>query len=104
MRRTSRTSGSGSIMGSLMGTAFMVLLPEVMEALVHAARQSGIAATLGLQTGLPYLKQMAIGLMIILFLIFVNCQSAPDFPRLGQLFQAVVERHFLGQQRLLLFL
>ena len=62
--------GLGSIMGSLMGTAFMVLLPEVLEALVHAASQSGVAATLGLQTGLPYLKQMAIGLIIVLFLIF----------------------------------
>jgi len=62
--------GLGSVMGSLMGTAFMVLLPELMEGLVGLANQVGVAAALGLQTGLPYLKQMAIGLVIILFLIF----------------------------------
>lgn len=62
--------GLGSIMGSLMGAAFMVLLPEVMEGLVGVAKDFGIAQALGLATGLPYLKQMAIGLVIILFLIF----------------------------------
>lgn len=62
--------GLGSVMGSLLGTAFMVLLPELMEGLVAFANQVGVAAALGLQTGLPYLKQMAIGLVIILFLIF----------------------------------
>ena len=57
--------GLGSIMGTLLGTAFMVLLPEAMETLSRAL--SGIPA---LQHGLPYLKQMAIGLAIVLFLIF----------------------------------
>jgi branched-chain amino acid transport system permease protein len=57
--------GLGSIMGSLMGTAFLLLLPEAMEAL--SGLLSGVPF---LRSGLPYLKQMAIGLAIILFLIF----------------------------------
>lgn len=61
--------GLGSIAGTLMGTAFMVLLPEVMEQLV-----AGVGQVVGdipaLQSGLAYLKQMAIGLAIVLFLIF----------------------------------
>ena len=61
--------GLGSIAGTLMGTAFMVLLPEVMEQLV-----AGIGQVAGdvpaLESGLAYLKQMAIGLAIVLFLIF----------------------------------
>ncbi len=60
--------GLGSIMGSLMGTAFMVLLPEVMEGLV--AGLSNFEWASGLGAGLAFLKQMAIGLAIILFLIF----------------------------------
>ncbi len=58
--------GLGSVMGSLMGTAFMVLLPEVMETVV------GFASTTapGIAEGLAYFKEMAIGLAIILFLIF----------------------------------
>ncbi len=58
--------GLGSVMGSLMGTAFMVLLPEVMEGVVHVAGSS----TPGLTQALAYIKEMAIGLSIILFLIF----------------------------------
>jgi branched-chain amino acid transport system permease protein len=61
--------GLGSIAGTLMGTAFMVLLPEVMEQLV-----AGIGQVAGdvpaLNSGLAYLKQMSIGLAIVLFLIF----------------------------------
>ncbi len=57
--------GLGSIMGSLMGTAFLVLLPEVME--MAAKMLKGVPA---LTAGLPYLKQIAIGLAIILFLVF----------------------------------
>ncbi len=60
--------GLGSIMGSLMGTAFLVLLPEVMEASV-----AGFGATAmgrAMSGGLPYLKEMAVGLAIVLFLIF----------------------------------
>lgn len=58
--------GLGSVMGALLGTAFMVLLPEVM---------TGAAGALGdvmpgLERGLAYLKEMAIGVAIVLFLIF----------------------------------
>jgi branched-chain amino acid transport system permease protein len=60
--------GLGSVVGSLMGTAFMVLLPEVMEALVKALQSFAWAG--GLDTGLAFLKNMAVGLAIILFLIF----------------------------------
>lgn len=58
--------GMGSVMGSLMGTAFMVLLPEVMEAMVKYAG-SGAPA---LGQALAHIKEMSIGLAIILFLIF----------------------------------
>lgn len=57
--------GLGSIMGSLMGTAFMVLLPEAMEGVAQLLSDVQV-----LTRGLPYLKQIAIGLAIILFLIF----------------------------------
>ncbi|HKJ95209.1 MAG TPA: branched-chain amino acid ABC transporter permease [Gammaproteobacteria bacterium] len=58
--------GLGSVMGALMGTAFMVLLPEVMD---------GAAGVVGgffpdVTQGISYLKEMSIGLAIILFLIF----------------------------------
>lgn len=58
--------GMGSVMGSLMGAAFMVLLPELMEAGVHTI---GSGAP-GLAQSLAYIREMAIGLAIILFLIF----------------------------------
>lgn len=58
--------GLGSIYGTLLGTIFMVLLPEVMEWSVHLF--SG--AMPELIQSLAYIKEMAIGLAIILFLIF----------------------------------
>ncbi|HXH03778.1 MAG TPA: branched-chain amino acid ABC transporter permease [Candidatus Competibacteraceae bacterium] len=58
--------GLGSVMGTLLGTTFMVLLPELMEALSQLA--GGVLP--GLSQGIAYVKQMAIGLAIILFLIF----------------------------------
>lgn len=58
--------GLGSVMGTLMGTAFMVLLPEVMEAGVATIGGAMPALT----EGLAFIKQAAIGLAIILFLIF----------------------------------
>ncbi|MEQ9642922.1 MAG: branched-chain amino acid ABC transporter permease [Alphaproteobacteria bacterium] len=61
--------GLGSVMGTLMGTAFMVLLPEVMEALVSYASDVTPDSQF-LSDGLPYIKEGAIGLAIILFLIF----------------------------------
>ena len=62
--------GLGSIMGALMGTVFMVLLPEVMEGLLAALKGTGWGAAPAIAEGLPYLKEMAIGLAIILFLVF----------------------------------
>ncbi len=58
--------GLGTVMGSLLGAAFMVLLPEVMTALIGSVGDAFPA----LAQGLAYVKQMAIGLAIILFLIF----------------------------------
>lgn len=58
--------GLGSVMGTLMGTAFMVLLPELMEAGVSVIGHS----LPGLTQALAYIREMAIGLAIILFLIF----------------------------------
>ena len=58
--------GLGSVMGSLFGTAFMVLLPELMEAGVGLVGHN----VPGLTQALAYIKEMSIGLAIILFLIF----------------------------------
>jgi branched-chain amino acid transport system permease protein len=62
--------GLGSIMGTLMGTTFMVLLPELMGALAQALSGSGIDRALGLSGGLAFLKEMTIGAAIVLFLMF----------------------------------
>ena len=62
--------GTGSIMGTLMGTAFMVLLPESMEWLSHALRDSPIDRMLGLKNNIAFLREMAIGIIIIIFLVF----------------------------------
>jgi len=58
--------GLGSIYGTVLGTIFMVLLPEVMTWGVDLF--SGMMPDL-IQS-LAYIKEMAIGLAIILFLIF----------------------------------
>lgn len=62
--------GLGSIMGSLMGTAFMVLLPEIMTMLTQALSGTAIDSALNLKDSIAYLREMAIGAVIILFLIF----------------------------------
>ena len=62
--------GLGSIMGTLMGTAFMVLLPESMEWLSVALRGSPIDQFLGLKNNIAFLREMAIGMIIIVFLVF----------------------------------
>src|SRR5512141_1218743 len=62
--------GLGSIMGTLMGTAFMVILPESMEWLIVALRDSPIDQALGLKNNIAFLREMAIGLIIIVFLVF----------------------------------
>jgi branched-chain amino acid transport system permease protein len=58
--------GLGSIMGSLLGAAFMVLMPEAVETLFHALGSAGAGA----DKGLVYLKEISIGAVIILFLVF----------------------------------
>jgi branched-chain amino acid transport system permease protein len=58
--------GMGSVMGSIMGAAFIVLLPEVLEATVHALRSNGWE----IGTSLDFAKEGSIGLAIILFLMF----------------------------------
>ena len=62
--------GLGSIMGTLLGTAFMVLLPESMELLSVALRGSWIDEFLGLKNNIAFLREFAIGVIIIVFLIF----------------------------------
>lgn len=62
--------GLGSISGTLMGTAFMVILPEAMEWLTSSLAGGIIDQTLGLKNNISYLREMSIGLVIILFLIF----------------------------------
>ena len=62
--------GLGSVMGTLMGTAFMVLLPESMEWLSVALRGSPIDQFLGLKNNIAFLREMAIGIIIIVFLVF----------------------------------
>jgi len=62
--------GTGSIMGTLMGTAFMVLLPESMEWLSHWLKDGVIDKALSLNTNIAFLRETAIGLIIIGFLMF----------------------------------
>ncbi len=61
--------GMGSVMGTLMGTAFMVLLPEVTGAGAGLAKSVFGDSPL-LTTNLAYFKEAMIGLVIVLFLIF----------------------------------
>ena len=62
--------GLGSIMGTLMGTAFMVLLPESMEWLSQSLSGSAIDQFLGLRNNIAFLREVAIGVIIIIFLVF----------------------------------
>ncbi len=62
--------GTGSIMGTLMGTAFVVLLPEAMEWLSMELKGGVIDRALQLNTNLTFLREIAIGLIIIAFLVF----------------------------------
>ncbi len=58
--------GLGSVMGTLLGTAFMVLLPETIGWFVGGLGDAFPA----LNDGLAFAKEGAIGLVIVLFLIF----------------------------------
>ena len=62
--------GLGSVMGSLMGAAFMVLMPEGVQALADMLAGGWIDRTLRLGTSISFLREMAIGAAIILFLVF----------------------------------
>src|SRR5882757_5915151 len=62
--------GTGSIMGTLMGTAFVVLLPESMEWLSASLKGSAIDKALSLNTNISFLREIAIGMIIIAFLMF----------------------------------
>jgi branched-chain amino acid transport system permease protein len=62
--------GLGSVMGSMMGAAFMVLLPEVVQAAADLLAGSAIDRALRLGASISFLREMAIGAAIILFLIF----------------------------------
>src|SRR3954470_8186282 len=82
--------GTGSIMGTLMGTAFVVLLPEAMELLPRALmgtafvvllpetmeflsvalKGGAIDKALSLNNNITFLREIAIGVIIIAFLMF----------------------------------
>ena len=62
--------GLGSVMGSLMGTVFIVVLPEVLQSLIGFVQKLGVGQNAAFTEGLAYMKEMAIGLAIVLFLIF----------------------------------
>jgi len=62
--------GLGSVMGTLLGVTFMVMLPEVMEGLAGWVQATGLAGGQALTGGIAYMKEAAIGLAIVLFLIF----------------------------------
>lgn len=62
--------GLGSIMGTLMGTAFMVLLPELMQAASKLVSGTAIDTALNLKDNIAFLREMSVGVVIILFLVF----------------------------------
>ena len=61
--------GTGSIMGTLMGTAFVVLLPESMEWISVSLKGGVVDKALSLNTNITFLREIAIGLIIIAFLM-----------------------------------
>src|SRR5436189_277815 len=62
--------GTGSVMGTLMGTAFVILLPESMEWISASLRGSAVDKALSLNTNISFLREISIGLIIIAFLMF----------------------------------
>ncbi len=62
--------GLGSIKGTLMGVIFMVFLPEALEGGVGLMKMTDWGNIPMVVDGLAYIKEMAIGLVIIGFLIF----------------------------------
>jgi branched-chain amino acid transport system permease protein len=62
--------GLGSLSGTLLGAAFMVLLPEAMSAIAGTLNDSAVGSMLNLGDGIAFLREMAIGAAIIVFLLF----------------------------------
>ena len=62
--------GAGSIMGTLMGTAFVILVPEAMEWISMELKGGVIDKALALNNNLTFLREIAIGVVIIAFLVF----------------------------------
>src|SRR6201997_77184 len=62
--------GTGSVMGTLMGTAFVVLLPESMEWISTILKGSSIDRALSLNNNITFLREITVGLIIIGFLMF----------------------------------
>ena len=57
--------GLGSVAGSLLGAAFILLLPQVME--IFASNLADVFPAIA--QGTAYIKQMSVGAAIILFLV-----------------------------------
>jgi branched-chain amino acid transport system permease protein len=57
--------GLGSIAGALVGAAFILMLPQVME----VAASSAAVIFPAMEQGVAYIKQMSVGAAIILFLV-----------------------------------
>src|SRR5438309_4469883 len=53
--------GTGSVMGTLMGTAFVVLVPESMEWLSNSLKGGAIDHALALNNNITFLREIAIG-------------------------------------------
>ncbi len=62
--------GTGSIMGTMLGTAFIVLLPELMEWISLQLKGGAIDQALQLNNNLTFLREVTIGVIIVLFLVF----------------------------------
>src|ERR1700751_3273210 len=56
--------GTGSVMGTLMGTAFVVLVPESMECLSNSLKGSAFDHALLLNNNITFLREITIGLSI----------------------------------------
>lgn len=61
--------GLGTLSGALLGAAFMVLLPETLELAVVALKHGGWVTSPAVLGSVNYLREAAVGLVIVLFLI-----------------------------------
>ncbi|MDB5840462.1 MAG: branched-chain amino acid transporter permease [Herminiimonas sp.] len=62
--------GLGSVMGSMLGAIFMVLLPEVLEGVVVLLKNAALITSPNILNGLNFMREAMIGLIIVLFLMF----------------------------------